>query len=223
MRLSAAVMAHPARRPQVEQLLDRLDRDVPVAWARNARPSTRPRDRWDTGRRAWQAHDPAADWHLVLQDDALPVPDLLAGLEAALPALPPRSICSPYFGVPGAEHERMLRALQRAEERPGPWLRERAMHWGVAIAAPVESIPDMLAWCARNAVAPKPYDTRLMLFYRKRRYPCFFTWPSLVSHGDAPSLLGHRDGRRAHTFTGESALAWARQAATTKVTRRSRA
>src|SRR5690606_20533277 len=59
--LSVSIMAHPARAGFVSELAARLD-DAPVAWDTDG-------VRWHTGRRAWELHDPTADWHLVVQDD----------------------------------------------------------------------------------------------------------------------------------------------------------
>ena len=79
--LSVAVMAHPKRADLIPALCDSIDADVPVVWdERN--------DRWDTGRRALLAFDPAATHHLVVQDDALVCRDLVAGLQRALPHVP---------------------------------------------------------------------------------------------------------------------------------------
>src|SRR5690606_32431577 len=89
LRLSAAIMAHPIRKEQVKELQAMLDRPVPVAWGPNPEPSPDPQRRWATRRAAWELHDPTADWHLVIQDDAIVCQDFLAGLEAALTELGP--------------------------------------------------------------------------------------------------------------------------------------
>lgn len=59
--LSVAVMAHPARAAFVDELTGLLDRPAKVVWDER-------QDRWDTGRRAMLAYDPACTHHLVVLD-----------------------------------------------------------------------------------------------------------------------------------------------------------
>src|SRR5690625_4165865 len=80
-RLSASIMAHPVRQAAAEELQASLDRPTPIIYDTNPVPSDDRAQRWATGRAAWEAHDPTADAHIVLQDDALVSEDFLAGLE----------------------------------------------------------------------------------------------------------------------------------------------
>lgn len=194
MKISVAIMAHRKRSAVVADLVERLGiEDDRVVWDRRS-------DRWDTGVRAWRHHDPAADWHLVLQDDAMPCRDLLPGLEAALDHIPAQSVVSLYLGSNGP------RSL--AAHDPS-WITFPRLIWGVGIAVPVASIDDMLTWCEQN---PQPnYDTRVARYYeRAARWPVYYTWPSLVDHRQVASLLNHPNGRRARDFIGGhiSALDW---------------
>ena len=84
-------MAHPRREGMVQQLLDELDRPVPVVWDQI-------NDRHDTGIRAIEAFDPTASHHLVLQDDVLVCRDLLAGIERALRYIPQDEPMCLYVG-----------------------------------------------------------------------------------------------------------------------------
>src|SRR5690606_19690521 len=87
MRLSAAIMVYPVRQASAEQVQASLDRHVPIIYDENPVPSADKMQRWKVGRRCWEAADPDADWHLVLQDDVLVSQNLLAGLEQALQQL----------------------------------------------------------------------------------------------------------------------------------------
>lgn len=160
-------------------------------------------DSWDTGARAWHAHDPEADWHLVLEDDAVVCRHLLAGIEKALEHLPAESVLSLYLGE-RAGARGITGAATKAAQAGVSWVRAERIVWGVAIAAPIASIPDMLAACDGRAT---PYDTRIASYYLQRRWPAFYTAPSLVDHASVPSLLGHSPGRRALAFIGENASA----------------
>lgn len=198
MKLSVAIMAHPARRHLVEDLTARLGIDAEhVVWDRY-------QDRWDTGVRAWQAHDPGSNWHVVLQDDALPCFDLLAGLRLALNHVPVESAVSLYLGD-GSSNWR-TKGAHDADRIGASWIRFRTLIWGVAIVVPTITIDDMLAWCEQH---PQPnYDTRVARYYEKALgWPAYYTWPSLVDHRRGPSLLDHPDDRKAYRFIGEHASA----------------
>lgn len=209
LRLSAAIMAHPTRKEQVEELQAMLDRDVPVAWDPNPEPSPDPQRRWATGRAAWELHDPTADWHLVIQDDATVCADILAGLEAALTELGPEGVVSAYTGTGRPDQRNVRRAITAAEKHGHTWLHTWSLNWGVAIAAPVHTIPGMLDWCSHPNRARTNYDMRIGQYYRDIiGWRTWYTHPSLADHRDTASLIGHGQGgnRKAHTHHAGSAL-----------------
>jgi hypothetical protein len=188
-------MAHRFRARLVADLIDRLDIGADrVVWDRR-------NNRWETGARAWRHHDPDADWHLVIQDDALPCRDLIAGVDRGLTLLPPQSTVSLYMGQNGRRWTRHV--TQDRRTRHGPtWVKAGRLIWGVAMLAPVASIADMLAWCEAH---PAPtYDHRVARFYYQHLgWPTFYSWPSLVEHRGAESLIGGSPGRQAARFAGE--------------------
>lgn len=195
--ISAVIMAHKRRAPFVEQLLKQLG-SIEVIWDERD-------DRWDTGRRALLAFDPAADWHLVVQDDAIPAPDLLAGVERAVASVPDPRPLGFYVGSMG-EH-RLL--VDHAREIGASWIELRGPKWGVAIALPTEHIRRLVRWCDRQGQIGN-YDTRIMERYRRRGVRCWYSVPSLVDHRpvrENPSLIpGRTADRRAHYFATGSAL-----------------
>lgn len=196
--VSCAIRAHPARRDMVRVLQERLGCDT-VVWDRSNHG-------WDTGARAWQAHDPDADWHVVVEDDAVPCRDLLPGLEKALDGVPAESAVSLYLGET-CGNPRINRAVAALESAAtmGHWLQARRLIWGVAIALPVPVINDMLAWCrgTRIRYGKHVYDTRIARYFTSvAHWPAYYTWPSLVDHAPGPSLIGHADGRHAKRFLG---------------------
>lgn len=203
-RLSVAIMAHPKREHLVAELLESLGdhTTVAVAWDRR-------NNRWDTGRRAWEAHDPDADYHLVLQDDAVVCRDLVAGLEHALEYVPDAAIVSPYTGTRRPLSNIVEAAVARARAADAAWIVMRALNWGVGIVAPTGTINEMLAWGDRQSYPN--YDRRVgRYYYLVKCWPVWSTWPSLVDHLDhdrAPSLCNHGPGRVAHEFAGGEASA----------------
>jgi len=209
VKLSAVIMAHPVRQAEAEELQASLDRPVDIVYDENPVPSADPKQRWATGRRAWEAHDPSADWHMVIQDDAIAAPDLLAGLEKALDQLGTDGLMSAYTGTGRPNQRNIKRALLHAEDKAHSWISTRSLCWGVAIIAPVHTIPGMLQWCSRPARSTRwNYDLSLGRYYRDvLRWRTWYTVPSLVDHRDGESLVGHGGTQRtAHRMETESAL-----------------
>lgn len=208
MRLSAVIMAHPVRKDSAEKVRDALDRPVDIVYDEVAEPSKDPRQRWAVGKRAWQAHDPNADYHLVLQDDAVVCEDLLAGLESALDVIGPEGLVSAYTGTGRPDQYNVRRALRHATDKGHSWMPTKSLCWGVAIVAPVATIPDMLKWCGHRTKTAMNYDMRIGRYYRdKLKWRTWYTVPSLVDHAEGPSLVGHDGTKRiAHQFHTGSAL-----------------
>jgi hypothetical protein len=201
VKLGVAIMAHPKRSGLVADLVEALDRPVEVVWDRR-------HDRWDTGRRAWEAHDPDATHWLVLQDDALVCRDLIAGLTAAIEHVPDECIVSPYVGTRRPLADRVEAAVVEAGEVGAAWIVMQALNWGVGILAPTWTIPEMLEWCDTE---PYPmYDRRVGRYYlRVLHWHTWCTWPSLIDHhgGGDDSLIGNGGGRHAHHWVGPDASA----------------
>jgi len=208
MKLSAAIMAHPVRRAEAEAVQAALDRPVPIVYDPNPVPSANPAQRWATGAAAWEAHDPDADWHLVIQDDAVPCRDLLAGLERALDELGPDGVVSAYTGRGRPNQPRVQPGLDRAAAGGHSWMWADRIYWGVAIAAPVKTIPGMLAWCSHHQRAREKYDARIGRYFHERLgWRAWYTVPALVDHRGGKSLIGHGDkGRHAYWVHRGSAL-----------------
>lgn len=194
MILSASVMAHPDRAPLVEELLTALDRPVPVHWDPEGPPSGNSDRVWRVARGGWQLHDPAADWHVLIQDDALVCRDFLAGLERALEAIPQDVVVSPYLGQGGATGQRWARVGAAADRQRASWVQSAKLGWGVAICLPTRLIPDMIERADRMTGVPD--DMRVAGWSTRRRGQVWYTWPSLVDHRAVPSITKHRAADR---------------------------
>lgn len=207
--LSVAMMAHPKRAEQVKAICARLDRDVPVTWDEKG-------SRWDTGRRAMLAYDPACTHHAVIQDDVIPCRDLFAGLEVALAYVPENVAVCGYVGRVRPFAEMVTQAARRAQRLNASWLMMHTLNWGPLIAVPTGLIPEMIRHCDLLKDIPN-YDRRLSRYFELQRgVKTWYTWPSLVDHADGPSLVPGRIGtdrakaahcRVAHTFIGADASA----------------
>lgn len=189
---------------QLRYQLGVVPHEVPVAWDEEG-PPARNHDRvWRNCRRAWEMHDPGADWHLVLQDDAVVCRDLLAGIARGLNAVPEQSIVSLYMGTTRPLPRLWTRLAQRAHDEGASWCVGPRSVWGIALALPVELIGQMLDYCDHQGSVPD--DMRIGRWARKNRLEAWFPWPSLVDHAPGPSLVGHHLERSAHRLLEGSAL-----------------
>lgn len=209
VRLSATIMAHPVRSGQVEELQADLDRPAQAVYDTKAVPSPDPRQRWATGKAAWESYDSSADWHMVIQDDAVVCQDFLAGFEVALTEIGTTGLVSAYTGTGRPDQANVKRAIKDADRRSWNWLHTWSLNWGVAFAVPTSTIPAMLEWSDRKARETKNYDMRIGQYYRDIiGWRTWYTSPSLADHRDSESLVGHGQGgdRHAHRFLQGSAL-----------------
>lgn len=210
MRLSVAIMAHPVRQEAAEYVQERLGGNVEIVYDSNPVPSADKLQRWATGRRAWEAADSSADWHMVIQDDVLVGQNIVPALEQALDHLGSDGLVSAYTGTGRPDQLNVRRALKHAQQNDLSWISTRSLNWGPAIIAPVHSIEDMLSWAEshvrRNRPPKSNYDYAIGVYYRDVvGWRTWYTVPSLTEHRGLPSLVGHDTGpvRKAHNFIGE--------------------
>src|SRR5690606_1433244 len=134
MKVSTSIMAHPDRTEFVEELADSLDREVPVFWDPFGPPSGKGDRVWSVAREAWQMYDPAAAFHVLIQDDALVCRDYLAGLEVALEHVPDYALVSTYFGRGRNVPARWATMANKADNDGASWVRSYTLMWGVSLA-----------------------------------------------------------------------------------------
>ena len=199
MKLSAAVMAHPARAAMVDELLRWLDRPVPVVW-------DQVNDRHETGLRALRAFDPDATHHLVIQDDTIPCRDLLASAEQALRFVPKGSPMVLYTGAVRPFRRVIDDHVSRASSIDASWITMSGIYWGPAVVLPTEDLDELCDWYASDGAWVENYDRRMSVWYCERARTCWYTRPSLVDHRGDESLSHPATGvRRAHRFLGAEA------------------
>lgn len=190
MKVSAAIMAHPDRAEFVAELRFKLDRVPGIYWDPGGPPSGNGDRVWSVARAAWSMFDPAADYHVLIQDDAIVCPDLLAGIEQALDHVPAGAVLSPYLGTGRMAPARWDHLERMADDSGASFVRAERLMWGVCLALPTVDIPDMIAWADRRGGVPD--DMRVGGWAKRNDREVWYTWPSLVDHRTVPSLTKHR-------------------------------
>lgn len=206
MKLSASIMGHPDRAGSVNDLNDALGDWAPISWDQEGPPSGNADRVWRNARSAWLMHDPAADWHVLIQDDAVVCRDFLAGLEQALEHVPQsNAIVSPYLGTGGMVGQKWASLGGRADAAGASWVVAEKLMWGVCIAIPTRYIGEMIAFADRRVGVPD--DMRVAGWVKRTSREVWYTWPSLVDHRQVPSLTKHNaKERRALRHHTESAM-----------------
>jgi hypothetical protein len=200
MKVSLAVMAHPSRETMVRGLLPKLP-GATVVYDRHG-------DRWDTGRRSMLAFDPGADYHCVVQDDAVLCRDFTTQVRRALETVAGKGPVAFYAGcTTKARSDGMVEAVERARRTRRRWVRAPGPWWGVAVAVRTKAIPAMVRWCDERTIPN--YDLRMAEYFAHRGHLCWYSVPSLVDHrvgAGNPSLIPGRGSSRTRT------AAWFRRA-----------
>jgi hypothetical protein len=182
MRVSYSVMAHVDRADEASALAESLG-GCDIAWdsALLAYGETL------NGDRAWALHDPSCAWHVVLQDDALPVDGFLEAVPQAL-AHAGGTLVSLYVGGGRPYPLQVGAAVANAKRAGRSWLESAQLLWGVAVAMPTPLVPEFQRWGFRQEGV---YDKRLGRFAVTKGMRVRYTTPSLVDHADGPTLITH--------------------------------
>jgi hypothetical protein len=186
VRLSVAIMAHPSRETAARALSAALS--ATIVWDEGNGEA-------DTGYRALAASEPGATHHLVVQDDAEPVDGFLEHARRAIAAYP-EFLVSFYLGagLPFWPQERLAVATAKADRLGTAWIATNYAH-GVALAVPTFDIPGLRGWYYTGEAQRHLYDQRVAHYFLRRGQPVMNAWPSLVEHGDGPSLVSPQGGK----------------------------
>lgn len=186
-KISIAVMAHPKRKAQAQALIAELKS---YSFSDVALVMDTKNIEWHTGKRALKRGVGKADWHVVIQDDAILTPNFYENIEGAINAVPVKTLFSLYTGTSRPLERRVTEAVAKA--RDGEWLQSHQLYWGVGIAIPSDQIAPMLEFVEPIGLQ---YDNKVGEFYCQNGMPVYYCIPSLVNHDDdIGSLLGHGAG-----------------------------
>ncbi|GAB4057604.1 hypothetical protein [Catellatospora paridis] len=201
--ISAAVTAHPRRRPEAEALAASqpgLDFEV----VEDPEPDG-PRSALRTARLAWRTADPGRTHRLLVQDDMRLAPGFARLVRAAVAAQPDRILC--LFTEWGSRTSPAVRlaALAGAGWVPllDPYVPTTAVVLPTAVAHALAEFP---------AEPGEPDDVLLLRFARAHGMTPLVSCPNLAEHEQGESLVGNdvlQGPRRAALF-GAPPGDWAR-------------
>lgn len=139
----------------------------------------------------WHVAHPA-DWHVVLEDDAVPVEGFRDQLDAAL-AVAPANIVSLYLGGGYADDAWTSAAVDRAVRTGAHWLVTHGRVLSAVALAVRTPLVELMALELTHMYKSQAVDRALGLWARSNAHEVAYAVPSLVDHADGPSLvLPHR-------------------------------
>lgn len=170
-------MAHPSRVEYFGYLRDTIgDCTIPISVDDGC-------GIWENCKRAWRAHDKDADWHLVLQDDAIICENFKERLQdVIIKAKEKKCVASLFFG------KRTLLMDVGKEGMKHGFVIKGMLHWGLAICLPVELIEPMIRFGDKMNIPQD--DARISNFLMKRKIGIYYPLPSIVDHRITKSLVG---------------------------------
>lgn len=200
VRLSVAVMTHPARLAQAQRLAGKLG-GTNVTVACDPAPEQGPAT-LRTARVAWQHVAADATHHLVVQDDVQVRPNFLTRVAEAAADHPQHALA--FFAEWGSATANAVRlaALRGAGWAPvvDHYVPTQALVLPAVVAREVDGF---LAGLAPDT----PDDIALRDLLLRRGIPAVVTVPNLVQHADVPSLIGNSPMGLRHAVCYEPGLA----------------
>lgn len=185
-RLTVHVVAHEKRQEMALALAEAVQAEH--LWVDDGKLGE-----WRNHMRAWKsAADSDATHAVILQDDAVPIPDFRKHVEAAVKQRPDK-LLSLYLGTHRPRREEVLRTVAKAEKSSASWIVSDSLHWGVAVVVPVALISEILSTVRSSRL---PYDQRISEWAHATGATVYYTWPSLVNHADQPTVIRGRSPRQ---------------------------
>jgi uncharacterized protein YlaI len=185
MRMSISVMAHPSREKFFPYLKEKLG-DVPFSIDNGMGV-------WKNCKAAWAMHDPTADFHVVIQDDAIICENFKEIAERTI-SRNEEYAYGFYFG-----NRRNLRKAADEGMKRG-FIISGWSTWGLALCLPTKIIGEMIKVCDR--MEGDHDDTKIARFLKHKGIKTFFPMPSLIDHriGEKSLVKDTAMGRRAWYF-----------------------
>jgi len=194
MRISYAIVAHPQRLHQAQQLSHTLG-GIPIALDTPRRGGTYGGQNHDRALILANTAEEHSDWVCVLEDDAEPVTDFLTQLPEALAACP-TSAASLYLG--NQRSPRRAEKLGQLLPEDPHWIVTDTLLHAVCFAIRTPLLHELLT-TVENVTR---LDADQRYGYGLRRmggYQIAHTTSSLVEHADDEPVIGRRRDRQPRT------------------------
>lgn len=147
-------------------------------------------------RRAWEylAKHNTSEWSIVLEDDAIPVPEGFNEQLAQVLDNAPTPIVSLYLGKLRPPHwqSAIRQAVEQATTQDSHYLVGTHLLHAVAVAIRTDLLADMLT---STATTQHAWDFRIAAWALERGHAVSYTFPSLVDHADGDTVVKHPDGK----------------------------
>lgn len=172
MKISISIMAHPSREKYFEYLTERLDGapfSVDEGWGL-----------LENAKRSWLLYDDTADYHIVIQDDAILCDNFIEKARAAIEQNN-GMIVSFYH----ANRSQFETEVKKALENNGVIIKQH-IHSALAMAIPTNRIKEMIAYF--ETLDNPQDDVRIGLWAKHAGIKNAIIIPSLVDHRADPSL-----------------------------------
>ena len=192
-RVSVSIMMHPSRKKYLPYLKKKLG-NVPVAMATDA-------SIWNTCKKAWLLFDPKAEYHFVIQDDAIIGKNFYEHVEGLI-SNGSEYVYNLYLGKP-----RFRSAVKRAKDKKKGYIRKSNIHHEIALGFPTKHIEKMVKYVDQiNTAENINHDKTINRYVRENNMVVFFPLPSLIDHRAEESLHTMNRGHykaKALWFIGE--------------------
>lgn len=191
LKLSISIMAHPSRLSLLPYLHERLG-DCPESIDNGS-------GLWENAKRAWKMYDPSANYHAVIQDDAIICNNFMERASQVIKRSQEVFNNSPHFI--NFYYDKILAPTNMVEEiiKQGYITRSKVC-WAVAICMPTNLIDEMITFCDLKNIPQD--DERITDFMKSKGLRCYFPIPSLVDHRpESVSLVGNSGERKAWRFS----------------------
>lgn len=168
---------------------------------------------WANCKQSWLLYDPTAEYHVVIQDDAIVCENFLVRAEEVIEQaekkheelknrplngdkIGPLFAINFYYGSRAKLQDEADRGLKEG------FLVRHTPSWGVAICLRTEWIREMIEYCDRMNIPQD--DARIAAYLKHKNIMSYFPIPSLIDHRtgkETPSLVGDPgDYRQAFYF-----------------------
>jgi hypothetical protein len=193
-KISISVMAHVKREKWFDYLKENLG-DVPFAIDETEKRNMT--TGWENCKRALRLHDPKADFHLVVQDDALICKEFHKKLDEVIKKFPDDRAFQLYFG----NRQTFVRHRDLVGHLEAGFVRSKKLVGGVAVILPVSEIESMIKF--GDSYHEWTDDTKIAAYLRSRNINVVYPFPCLVDHRrmeENPTLVPSSDMDRFSFF-----------------------